>query len=127
MQEGDKVIVVGNPEGFVGTVVECLISAIRMNGALFQISAPISEGSSGSPVFNEDGYVVGIATMMMTKQRVLCQRLEIRAGHRLVVWPIAAKFDKNSLFRRSGNWIDTNNTRLGSPRGFSNGRHKVRH
>ena len=60
-------IVMGNPRGLLGTVVEGLISAIRMNGALFQISAPISEGSSGSPVFNEDGYVIGIATMMMTK------------------------------------------------------------
>jgi S1-C subfamily serine protease len=48
MQEGDRMIVVGNPRGLLGTVVEGLISAIRLNGALFQISAPISEGSSGS-------------------------------------------------------------------------------
>jgi S1-C subfamily serine protease len=66
MREGDRVIVVGNPEGLYGTVSEGLISSIRMRGALLQISAPLSEGSSGSPVFNEDGFVIGIATMSMT-------------------------------------------------------------
>jgi S1-C subfamily serine protease len=66
VQEGDRVIVVGNPIGLRGTVSEGIVSSVRMGGALFQITAPISEGSSGSPVFNEDGYVIGIATMSVT-------------------------------------------------------------
>jgi S1-C subfamily serine protease len=50
---GQSVVVIGNPEGLEQTVSNGLVSAIReLNGRrLFQISAPISAGSSGSPVF----------------------------------------------------------------------------
>ena len=67
VREGDRVIVVGNPEGLQGTASEGIISSIRMQGTLFQITAPVSEGSSGSPVFNEDGYVIGIVTLSAMK------------------------------------------------------------
>ncbi len=59
---GQPVVVVGNPEGLEQTVSNGLVSAIReLNGRrLFQISAPISSGSSGSPVFNDRGEVIGV-------------------------------------------------------------------
>jgi hypothetical protein len=59
---GEPIVVVGNPEGLEQTVSNGLVSAIRELGGrkLFQISAPISEGSSGSPVFNEYGEVIGV-------------------------------------------------------------------
>ena len=59
---GQPVVVVGNPEGLEQTVSNGLVSAIReLNGRrLFQISAPISSGSSGSPVFNDHGEVIGV-------------------------------------------------------------------
>jgi S1-C subfamily serine protease len=62
---GDEVIVIGNPEGLENTVSSGLLSGIRDSEKGFkwhQISAPISHGSSGSPVFNNKGEVVGIAT-----------------------------------------------------------------
>jgi len=58
--EGDKVIVIGSPKGFEGTVSEGIISALRENGSLLQISAAISPGSSGSPVLDENGELIGI-------------------------------------------------------------------
>jgi S1-C subfamily serine protease len=63
---GERIYVLGNPASFEGSLSDGLVSAKRRDdyGALVQISAPISHGSSGSPVFNEWGVVVGIATMV---------------------------------------------------------------
>jgi serine protease Do len=60
--EGQRVLVIGNPEGLEGTVSDGIISAFRGGGTLIQITAPISPGSSGSPVLDESGNVIGIAT-----------------------------------------------------------------
>jgi tetratricopeptide (TPR) repeat protein len=61
--EGQKVIVIGNPTGLTGTVSDGIISAFREKRSLIQITAPISPGSSGSPVMDEDGQVIGVATL----------------------------------------------------------------
>lgn len=63
---GEKVFVIGNPHGYENTISDGLLSQIRDTGKgyfLHQISAPISAGSSGSPVFNKKGQVIGIATL----------------------------------------------------------------
>jgi serine protease Do len=56
--------VIGNPEGFEGTVSDGIISAFRENRSMIQITAPVSHGSSGSPVLDESGQVLGIATIV---------------------------------------------------------------
>ena len=60
---GDTVYAVGNPEGLEGTFSQGIVSAIRDIGdeAMLQITAPISPGSSGGPVLDGGGRVVGIA------------------------------------------------------------------
>ena len=61
----DRVLVVGSPLGLEQTVSEGIVSAIRDVpgvGKIFQVSAPISQGSSGSPVVNRDGQVVGVVS-----------------------------------------------------------------
>lgn len=60
---GDKVYVVGNPLGLEGTFSEGIISAIRHLDAdsMLQMTAPISPGSSGGPVMDAVGNVIGIA------------------------------------------------------------------
>ena len=64
---GEKVITIGSPQGLENTVSDGIISAIRSDNSVryLQITAPISPGSSGSPVLNENGQVIGIATMQM--------------------------------------------------------------
>ena len=56
---GDEIYVVGNPEGLEGTFSQGIVSA-RRHDSLFQITAPISHGSSGGPVLNKRGEVIGM-------------------------------------------------------------------
>ena len=63
VEVGDKVVTIGNPWGLRNTVSSGIISAIReVEEGLkdFQLTAPISEGSSGGPLFNLYGEVIGI-------------------------------------------------------------------
>ena len=67
---GERIIVYGSPLGLEKTVSDGIISAIREvpgYGKLIQITAPISPGSSGSPVLNMKGEVIGIATFQMVE------------------------------------------------------------
>lgn len=59
---GDEIYAVGNPEGFEGTFSQGIVSALRRN-KLIQITAPISHGSSGGPILNNRGEVIGIAVL----------------------------------------------------------------
>lgn len=61
---GEKVYAIGHPMGFEDTVSEGIVSAIRRVpplGEVIQITTPISPGSSGGPVFNSQGRVIGVA------------------------------------------------------------------
>src|ERR1041385_6337335 len=62
---GNAVYSIGSPLGLQNTLSQGLVSGIRdMDGyRLFQMSAPISPGSSGGPVFNGTGEVIGIAVL----------------------------------------------------------------
>ena len=58
---GERIIVYGSPLGFEKTVSDGIISAIRevpAYGKVIQITAPVSPGSSGSPVINMKGEVI---------------------------------------------------------------------
>src|SRR5216110_1372618 len=68
-QEGESVVVIGNPFGLEGSVTNGIVSAVRDIpgfGRIIQITAPISPGSSGSPVVNMQGQVIGVATLQIT-------------------------------------------------------------
>jgi S1-C subfamily serine protease len=60
---GDEVYVVGNPLGLEGTFSKGIISGVRQinSDTILQITAPISPGSSGGPVLNTEGVVIGVA------------------------------------------------------------------
>jgi len=45
--EGERVLVIGNPDRLTGTVSDGIISAFRGHRSIIQITAPISPGSSG--------------------------------------------------------------------------------
>ena len=70
INSGAGVVVIGNPIGLEASVTQGIVSAKRAidsHGEVLQISAAISPGSSGSPVFNAQGKVVGVATFKLLK------------------------------------------------------------
>ena len=64
IEQGDRVYNLGAPMGLDQTFADGLVSSIRSDshGQVAQISIPISQGSSGSPIMNEMGEVVAVAT-----------------------------------------------------------------
>ena len=67
VQIGDTVYVAGNPQGLEGSFSEGIISAIRGGSTdkIFQMTAPISQGSGGGPVFNAKGEVIGVSVVTL--------------------------------------------------------------
>jgi hypothetical protein len=63
IEVGQEIFALGNPKGLEGTISPGIISGSTLRGFenLIQITAPISEGSSGGPVVNKKGEVIGIA------------------------------------------------------------------
>ncbi|MFZ4984482.1 MAG: S1C family serine protease [Blastocatellia bacterium] len=64
---GAEVIVISSPEGLTNTVSTGIVSGVRKldTHRVFQITAPISQGSSGGALFNTRGEVIGIATYLL--------------------------------------------------------------
>jgi len=74
IEAGSRILVISNPLGLEHTVTEGIVSAWRDPSEeqstgpdlppirLLQISATISPGSSGGPVFNDRAEVIGVAT-----------------------------------------------------------------
>lgn len=64
---GDNVFAVGSPRGYEGTFSEGIVSGIRTTGGttLLQITSPIAQGSSGGPVVNTRGEVIGITASLV--------------------------------------------------------------
>ena len=64
---GDKIFIVGNPFGNLEfSLTEGVISHTSRwfirHRDLFQVSAPIAPGSSGGPMYNEHGKLLGVVT-----------------------------------------------------------------
>lgn len=74
LKVGEKLYVIGSPQGLENTISEGILSGIREVDAgrrILQMTAPISPGSSGGPVFNDRGEVVGVATFLIAQTQNL--------------------------------------------------------
>lgn len=68
IEVGEAVVAIGNPLGLELTVSNGILSGVRITkeeGKFLQTTAPISHGSSGGPLFNMFGEVVGVNTLYL--------------------------------------------------------------
>lgn len=63
---GEEVVAVGNPKGLEGTVSTGIVSGVREyeDSVIFQVTTPISPGSSGGPVVDTRGQVLALTTFL---------------------------------------------------------------
>lgn len=74
LRVGQKVFAIGSPHGLENTISEGIVSGLREmdpKRRILQMTAAISPGSSGGPVFNDKGEVVGISTFLIEENQNL--------------------------------------------------------
>lgn len=59
---GEDVFAIGNPKGLEHTLSKGIVSSYRSENCKIQTTTEITHGSSGGPLFNMNGEVVGITT-----------------------------------------------------------------
>jgi len=64
-KEGEGIFVIGHPEGLKFTLSTGIISRLQEN--VLQMSAPVSPGNSGGPVYDEQGNLVGVVSSTLDK------------------------------------------------------------
>lgn len=97
MRPGDPVVAIGNPMGLEATVSNGLVSARRNvdHGVeVLQVSAPIAPGSSGGPLFNERGEVIGIATALLEGGQNLAFGVPVRYLVPMIAQPSPMPFSE---------------------------------
>ena len=94
LQVGEEVVAIGNPLSLESTVSNGIVSGIRTvkeeGGKFLQVTTPISPGSSGGPLFNMAGQVVGITTSYLKGGENLNFAIPINDAKRLLL----TKFSK---------------------------------
>ena len=64
---GDSIVAISSPEGLTNSLTTGVISGVRRfeTHRVFQITAPIGQGSSGGALFDSSGAVIGITTYIL--------------------------------------------------------------
>ena len=106
LHAGDWIVAVGNPFGLARTVTAGLVSFVGrhlehndlgVSRDFLQISAAINPGSSGCPVFNVHGHVVGVATQHASAAEGISFAVPVRA----VKWALdKMRDDPEGIVRR---------------------------
>jgi S1-C subfamily serine protease len=89
VQVGEEVVAIGSPLSLESTVSNGIVSGMRtaedLGGKFLQVTAPISPGSSGGPLFNMIGEVIGITTMYIKGGENLNFAIPINDAKRLLL------------------------------------------
>ena len=94
--QGESVVVIGTPLGFETTVTDGIVSGIRGEDGFVQITAPIAQGSSGSPVLNANGDAIGVATLLVKDAQNLNFAIPVSYVESILSKPAMEKLAKSS-------------------------------
>ena len=123
---GEKVYVIANPRGTGLALLEGILAEIREvagKGRMLQITAPFTEGYSGSPVLNERGEVIGMATFIVKglKEPSGYQKLNFAVPVDRIRDSVSSSsltpskdLHTNDYRETSGYWVGLGNTLTGS-------------
>ena len=105
-KQGEQIVVIGSPLGLEATVTDGIISSIRGKSRLLQITAAVSPGSSGSPVFNTKGEVIGVATFLLKGGQSLTFAVPVSLVEGLVKYPRKISKAEGSAHSNTSTTID---------------------
>ena len=97
-KEGESIFVIGHPEGLKYTLSTGIIS--RMENSTLQISAPISPGNSGGPVYDQQGNLLGVVSSTLDKSfQPNAENLNFAVTAQAFLKEAGWEFDKNGQAR----------------------------
>lgn len=94
--DGLEVVAVGHPRGKRNSVVRGVVSRREMIDDLqmLQLSMPVERGSSGEPVVDRDGHVIGIVTLKSSVQENTGYAVPVRHLQRMLTDPVPVPIDR---------------------------------
>jgi S1-C subfamily serine protease len=97
-KEGESIFVIGHPEGLKYTLSTGIVS--RMENSTIQISAPISPGNSGGPVYDQQGNLLAVVSSTMDKSyQPNAENLNFAVTAQAILKEVGWEFDKNGRER----------------------------
>ena len=100
---GEDIIAIGNPKGLEATLSKGIVSGVRndQGSIYYQVTAPISPGSSGGPIIDGNGEVIGVSTFYVQGGQNLNFAMPSAYIHRLLKsWK---DFKRKNLIQTQGN------------------------
>jgi len=105
---GERILVIGSPLGLEKTVSDGIVSAVREIpglGNIIQTTAPVSPGSSGSPLVNMNGEIIGIISFQIVEGQNL--NFAIPSERIAGLTPIKEKTLNQWVLDRILEWLDS--------------------